>query len=61
MRELIFFLLYSLSCGLQTWARLHLEIVALRHQLAVLRRKVPPRPKLKSFDRWLRVFVQALV
>jgi putative transposase len=60
MRELIFSLLYSLSCGLQTRARLHLEIVALRHQLAVLRRKVPTRPKLKSADRWLWIVLSRL-
>ena len=36
MRELIFSLPYSLSCGLQTRTRLHLEIIALRQHLAVL-------------------------
>jgi hypothetical protein len=51
MRELILSLLYSLSCGLQTRTRLRLEIIALRHQLAVLERKVPARPNLKLADR----------
>ena len=55
MRELIFSLLYSLSRGFRYRARLHLEIVALRHQLAVLKRKVPTRPKLKLADSWLWV------
>jgi len=55
MRELIFALLYSLSCGLRTRTHMHLEIIALRHQLGVLQRKVPTRPKLDVTDRWLWV------
>src|SRR4030095_7558939 len=55
MRELIFSVLYSLSYGLRTRSRLHLEIMALRHQLGVLQRKVPARPGLKVTDRWLWV------
>jgi len=51
MRELIFSLLYSLSCGLRTPTHLHLEIIALRHQLGILQRKVPVRPRLKMTDR----------
>jgi len=60
MRELLLSLLYSLSCGLRSRAGLHLEIVALRHQLAVLHRKVPTRPQLKSADRWLWVVLARL-
>ena len=60
MRELIFSLLYSLSCGLRSRARLHLEIIALRHQLGVLQRKVPTRPRLKVTDRWLWVALSRL-
>ena len=55
----------SLSCirfladfGLAT--RLHLEIIALRHQLGVLQRKVPTRPRLKVTDRWLWVALSRL-
>ena len=55
MRELIFSLLHSLSCGLRSRARLHLEIIALRHQVGVLQRKVPARTRLKVTDRWLWV------
>jgi putative transposase len=55
MRELISCLLYSLSCGLRTRTRLLLEIIALRHQLGVLQRKVPVGPRLKMTDRWLWV------
>ena len=60
MRELIFSVFYSLSCGLQTRTRLHLEIIALRHQLAVLERKFPTRPKLSWADRWLWVALSRL-
>ena len=60
MRELILSLLYSLSSGLRTRTRLHLEIIALRHQLDVLERKVPTRPKLKLADRWLWVVLSRL-
>jgi len=37
------------------WSRaaLHLEVLALRHQLQVLRRSQPRRPRLTSADRWL--------
>jgi putative transposase len=60
MREILFPLLYSLSCGLRTRTRLHLEIIALRHQLGVLQRRVPTRPKLKVTDRWLWVALSRL-
>jgi putative transposase len=60
MRELIFSMFYSLSCGLQTRTRLHLEIIDLRHQLAVLERKFPTRPKLSWADRWLWVALSKL-
>jgi putative transposase len=60
MRELIISLLYSLSFGLRTCTRLHLELLALRHQLMVLQRKVPTRPKLKLADRWLWVVLSRL-
>jgi putative transposase len=60
MRELISSLLYSLSRGLWPRARLHLEILALRHQLGVLQRKVPTRPKLKTADRWFWVVLSKL-
>jgi putative transposase len=60
MRELIFSVLYSLSCSLRTRIRLHLEIIALRHQLGVLQRKVPVCPRLKMTDRWLWVALSRL-
>jgi putative transposase len=38
-------------------AALELELVALQHQLAVLRRQRPGRPQLSSVDRLLGVWL----
>ncbi len=38
-------------------AELELEVIALRHQLAVLRRQRPGRRRLFSIDRLLRVWL----
>jgi hypothetical protein len=46
MRELLSPLLYSLSCGLRTRTRPHLEIIVLRHQLGVLQRKGSHAPPI---------------
>src|SRR5260370_29800229 len=43
-----------------TKARLEPEIVLLRHQLSVLRQRVPSRPKLTVADRLLFVWVYRL-
>jgi transposase InsO family protein len=45
---------------LQTRAELELEVIALRHQLAVLRRQRPSRPWLGSLDRLLWVWLYRL-
>jgi putative transposase len=42
---------------LQSRAELELEVIVLRHQLAVLRRQRPGRPWLRSFDRLLWVWL----
>jgi putative transposase len=60
MRELIISLLHSLSFGLRTRTWLHLELLALRHQLMALQRKVPARPKLMLAHRWLWVVLSRL-
>src|ERR1700686_5541232 len=53
--------LRSLLLTLRTLARsratLHLEILALRHQLDVLQRTRPPRVRLAKTDRWLWVLL----
>jgi hypothetical protein len=56
--------LRSLLLTLRTLARsraaLHLEILALRHQLDVLQRIRPPRVRLAKTDRWLWVVLARL-
>jgi hypothetical protein len=44
----------------RTRARLEAEIVLLRHQLNVLRRRVPSKPKLAVADRLLFVWLHRL-
>src|SRR5258708_31724788 len=44
----------------KTQARLEAEIVMLRHQLTVLRRRVPSKPKLAVADRLLFVWLYRL-
>jgi hypothetical protein len=52
IRFLILFL-HVLISPFRTQARLEAEIVLLRHQLSVLRRRQPSRPKLTVADRLL--------
>jgi putative transposase len=42
-----------LSCRFRGRSSLELEVVALRHQLAVLRRQHPGRPRIGAWDRLL--------
>jgi putative transposase len=51
MTAVLFALLRSLSSTMKTRAALHIEIVALRHQVNVLKRSVPNRPRLRPWDR----------
>ena len=44
----------------KTKARLEAEIIMLRHQLNVLRRRVPPKPRLAVADRLLFVWLYRL-
>ncbi len=46
-----------LTCRFRSRAALELEVIALRHQLAVLRRQRSCRPKLTSMDRLLWVWL----
>src|SRR5712675_825160 len=41
------------SCRFRDRSSLELEVVALRHQLAVLRRQHPGRPRIGAWDRLL--------
>ncbi len=52
--------LHVLIAPFKTQARLEAEIVLLRHQLSVLRQRVPSRPKLTVADRLLFVWVYRL-
>src|SRR5260370_17950051 len=45
----------------KTKARLEAEIILLRHQVNVLRRRLPPKPKLTVADRLLFVWLYRLV
>jgi len=45
----------------KTLARLEAEIVLLRHQLNVLRRRAPSKPKLTVVDRFIFVWLYRLL
>lgn len=49
--------LSTLRSGLQSRASMHIEILALRHQLAVLQRRTSKRPSLRTADRLLWVML----
>jgi hypothetical protein len=53
MTALFVALLASLQTTIYSRLELAAEIVALRHQLAVLQRSTPKRPRLRSIDRLL--------
>jgi hypothetical protein len=56
MFALCWFVLSVLASPFKSKSRLETENAALRHQLIVLRRKVPGRVRLTSNDRWF--FIQ---
>jgi putative transposase len=53
-------LLSSVIFSLRTRYELQIEIVALRHQINVLRRSVPNRPRLRTWDRLLWIWLSRL-
>src|SRR5712672_559494 len=52
MIGLFCFVLAVLASPFKSKSRLEAENAALRHQLVVLRRKMPGRPLLTNYDRW---------
>lgn len=57
MRTLLSAFVSWLACRFRSRAELELEVIALRHQLAVLRRQRPGRTRLSSIDRLLWVWL----
>lgn len=55
MFTLCWFVLSFLALLLKSKSRLEAENAALRHQLTVLRRKVPGRVRLTNNDRWFLI------
>ena len=53
-------LLHVVVSPFKTKARLEAEIVLLRHQLGMLRQRVPSKPKLTVADRLLIVWLYRL-
>src|SRR5258708_1924422 len=53
-------LLHLLVSPFKTQARLEAEIIMLRNQLNVLRRRVPSKPKLATVDRLLFIWLYRL-
>jgi hypothetical protein len=54
-------LLHALASPFRSQARLEAEIVFLRHQLNLLRRRLPAKPRLTPADRLLFVWLYRLV
>src|SRR5680860_1214238 len=55
MFALLCFVLAVLASPFKSKSRLEAENAALRHQLIILRRKVPGRPRLTNNDRWFLI------
>src|SRR5437016_7574526 len=55
MVALICFVLAVLASPFKSKSRLEAENATLRHQLIVLRRKMPDRPRLTNNDRWFLI------
>src|SRR5258706_1294605 len=60
MFALLSVFLHVVVSPFKTKARLEAEIVLLRHQLGVLRQRLPPKPKLTVADRLLFVWLYRL-
>ena len=60
MIEFLSLVAHILVSPFKTRARLAAEIILLRHQVNVLRRRLPPKPKLTVADRLLFVWLYRL-
>jgi len=60
MLRLVRFIVSVLACPFRSRVDLELEVLALRHQLNVLRRQQPGRPRLLPIDRLLWVWLYRL-
>jgi hypothetical protein len=60
MMAFLILVLHIVVSPFKTKARLEAEIVLLRHQLNVLRRRVPSKPQLAATDRLLFVWLYRL-
>jgi hypothetical protein len=60
MIELLSLVAHVVVSPFKTRARLEAEIILLRHQVNVLRRRLPPKPKLTAADRLLFVWLYRL-
>ena len=61
MMGFLILLLHVLVSPFRSQARLEAEIVFLRHQLNLLRRRLPAKPRLTPADRLLFVWLYRLV
>ena len=61
MLDLLKLFVHVLAAPFRTHAQLEAEITLLRHQLNVLRRQVPSRPRLTAADRLLFVWLCRLL
>ena len=61
MTSFLVLLLHALASPFKSQARLEAEIVFLRHQLNLLRRRLPAKPRLTAADRLLFVWLYRLV
>ena len=60
MLELLCFVLAIVAAPFKSRRRLEAENAVLRHQLIILRRKVPSRDRLTNGDRWFLVQLYGL-
>jgi len=60
MKPVLSSLVFMLRSCFQTRASMHIEILALRHQLAVVQRRTNKRPGLRTADRLLWVMLSRL-